>query len=90
MKLFCILDVKANTFLNIRPEPNTATAIRGFALEAENPQSMISKYPDDFALCELASFDVQTGRLTVLDNYVNLGSARNFMRPTDSEVRKIF
>jgi len=80
MKLFTILDVKANHFLKPMVEPSTAQAMRAFEVAANNPDSTFSMFPDDFALMEIASFDVQTGSISPLPHPVNLGTARSFVK----------
>nr|QJB19199.1 MAG: nonstructural protein [Microvirus sp.] len=80
MKLFSVLDVKANLFLKPISESTTAHAIRSFDAAVNGNDSVFSRYPDDFALCELGTFDEFTGLLTPLPAYVNLGSARSVLR----------
>jgi len=80
MKLFAVLDVKANHFLQPFPETSTVAAMRGFEVAVNEGNSTFSKFPDDFCLMELATFDQSTGNLVPNASPLNLGSARTVIR----------
>lgn len=80
MKLFSVFDVKAKHFNQPFMEKTTVNAIRGFEIAVNESESIYKKFPDDFALMELAEFDVNTGKLTVNEIPVNLGSGRSLVR----------
>lgn len=42
--------------------PTTGSAIRSFQDEANNPDSMIHKHPEDYELVQLGTFDDETGQ----------------------------
>lgn len=84
MKLFAVLDVKANFFLKPFSDSNTINALRGFDTAVNEFGSTFNKFPDDFALCELGDFDCQTGSLVPLSNPLNLGSGRTVLRTADT------
>jgi len=89
MKIFCVLDVKANMFNRPNAHPSTAEALRNFSVIVNNKETLFNQFPDDFCLCELAEFDVQTGAITAHPSPLNLGSARTVIRSSPiSEVRQ--
>lgn len=83
MKLFAVYDTKASFYLQPFPETSTVSALRGFdqAVNADKG-STFSRFPDDFALHELATFDQQTGEILVHDKPQNLGTARTVLKTT--------
>lgn len=80
MKLFAILDVKSNTFSKPFAELNVASALRSFEMGASDERSTLAKFPDDFCLCELATFDEFNGSIVPHVSPMNLGSARSVIR----------
>lgn len=80
MKLFSILDIKANVFMNPFSERDSVSALRSFQVGANDPKSTFNKFPDDFALCELGSFDPQTGVIELNAAPHNLATARSLIQ----------
>lgn len=79
VKVFSIRDSKAEVFNSPFFLPTRAMAIRTFAAETSNSESMISKYPSDFALYEIGSYDDQQGRLEPYDVPVLVNVATDFL-----------
>jgi len=79
MKLFSFLDVKANLFLSPFSERDTVSALRSFQIASNDPKSTFNKFPDDFCLMELGSFDPQTGTVSLLAAPNNIATARSLM-----------
>lgn len=90
MKIFCMFDIKANAFIQPFAETSTIAALRGFEVAVNEGKSTFNRFPDDFALMELAEFDQQSGKLTVLDPPLSLGTARTVLKPSQAEVRQVF
>ena len=80
MKIFAILDVKANHFLQPFTDSSTVSALRGFDAAVNEGKSVFSRFPDDFCLCELAHFEQATGEIIPHKSPLNLGSARTVLR----------
>lgn len=80
MKIFAMLDVKAQHYLQPFPETSTIAALRGFEVAVNEGKSTFSRFPDDFCLMELADFDQNTGAITPLISPNNLGSARTVLK----------
>lgn len=79
MKLFAILDVKSNSFMKVTCEKHTADAMRSFSIAANSKDTLFNRFPDDFALMEIGSFDPQTGTIEPLQHPQSLGAARTFL-----------
>lgn len=61
-KVVCsVYDVKAVCYSNPFYAPNTAVAVRDFQAAAVDPQSGISRNPEDYSLFLLATYDDETG-----------------------------
>lgn len=80
MKLFAIKDMKAQTFFRPTVASSTAEALRTFEIVANEGDSMISRFPNDFRVFHIADFDVLTGVIQPLDHLADLGSAQDFKR----------
>lgn len=61
MVIYSVFDSKAVTFCMPFVSPNDATALRDFGNAATDRSLEIGKYPTDFTLFRIGSFDKQTG-----------------------------
>lgn len=77
-QMFSIYDSKAKVFSNPFTSINTATAVRDFQRAASDPHSDISRFPEDYTLFDLATFDDVTGVIAFNSVPVNLGIASQF------------
>jgi len=80
MKIFCMYDIKAQTYIQPFPESSTIAALRGFEVAVNEGQSTFKRFPDDFCLMELADFDQFTGKIEPHLTPLNLGSARTVLK----------
>ena len=62
--LYSVFDNKSGVFCKPFVSINDATAIRDFAHAAASPSTEISRFPNDFCLYRLASFQDVTGVIT--------------------------
>lgn len=62
IKVFSILDAKAQVFSNPWYAPTVAYAIRSFEALANDPGTLIGKHPEDFSLYQLGDFDDGFGK----------------------------
>lgn len=84
MKIFSMYDRKAGYYIQPFSETSTVAALRGFEVAVNDAKSTFGRFPDDFELHELASFDSNTGELIPHQRPQNLGSARTVLRaPTE-------
>jgi len=78
-KAFSVRDSKANTFGVPFFAVNSAVAARMFTDLVSDVKSTVSRFPDDFTLFEVGSFDDDKGVMMPLSIPVNLGVASVFL-----------
>lgn len=78
VKIFAILDLKAQAFSQPFFASTTEVGQRMFGSLVNDGQSGPFKYPDDFTLFELGSFNDGSGEIDPLDKLVNLGMAISY------------
>jgi len=61
---YCVLDRKAKVYNTPYFMMNDLVAIRQFTVIANDPESMISKFPEDYILFRVGKFDMLTGKIT--------------------------
>lgn len=86
MKLFAMLDIKANHYLQPFTETSTIAALRGFEVAVNEGKSTFNRFPDDFCLMELADFDQNSGQITPYTSPMNLGSARSVLKNPQPQI----
>ncbi|AXH76890.1 MAG: nonstructural protein [Microviridae sp.] len=79
MKLFSVFDSKASTFCIPFVSQNDSTALRDFAHAASDRNLEIGKYPTDFSLFRIGSFDKTTGVVVPEATPVSLGVAASLI-----------
>lgn len=75
LKIFAIRDNKAEAFNTPFFTPTKGLAIRSFQEAVNDKNTPFSKYPDDFTMFELGSFDDNTGELTMLSPILAVSNA---------------
>ncbi|QCQ85107.1 nonstructural protein [Blackfly microvirus SF02] len=66
LDIFAVLDKKANAFGNPFTAPNLSTGIRSFKYAANDKTTEIGRFPEDFSLYHLGSFDTQTAKIDLM------------------------
>lgn len=61
MKLYAVRDVKADSFGSPMSIATKGLALRGFADACADERSELAKYPDDYMLYELGTYDPNSG-----------------------------
>lgn len=79
-RLFVVKDVKANIHTNPHFLRSTAEALRSWEVVANDDNSMISKFPNDFNLYELGILDEETATFHPHKSPVDLGAAASVKR----------
>jgi len=75
--IFSVYDSKVSVFSSPFPQPNSAVAIRAFALAANTVGNDLYNYPTDFSLFQIGLFDDETGHLSSI-SHVNHGPASQY------------
>nr|QJB19493.1 MAG: nonstructural protein [Microvirus sp.] len=76
---YSVWDSKSRSFCNPFSAHNDQCAIRDFAYAASDPTTDICKYPTDYTLFKIGSFDFESGALTVEETPVSLGLASSMI-----------
>lgn len=74
LKMFTVYDSKAETYLRPFSMLTTGEAIRGFITTLNDPQTEYCKYPADFTLFEVGTFDETKAAFVIHEAMVNLGN----------------
>lgn len=77
-KVFSIRDAKAEYFTPPFFKKTHGEAERDFKTVAKDPQSTISKFPEDFDLYYIGDYDDQTGLIKSLDTPKHVMKAAHF------------
>lgn len=72
LKMFTVYDSKAESYLRPFSMLSTGEAIRGFITTLNDGQSELCKYPADFTLFELGTFDPLNCEINLYDAKKNL------------------
>lgn len=83
--IFAIYDVKAERFLAPYTAVNAMVAMRMFADQVRNPESIFARYPQDFSLRQIGLYDEEKGSVESI-NMQDLGLAVQFV---ESELRAV-
>lgn len=75
MKLFTVHDKASGTFIAPFPMKTERDAREGFRVVTNDKESPYNKFPADYTLIELGSFDERTGEITVHPDKVILVNA---------------
>lgn len=75
MKIFAVWDNKAEAFMQPFFSDTVGLALRAFQNNIENPESIMNKYPNDFCLYEIGTFDEASGIIENHEQNKNLGMA---------------
>jgi hypothetical protein len=65
--IFTVKDIKAEMFGRPIFQNSTGEALRAFQDEAQNPDSMLCKHPEDFHLYRIGTYDQGTGQINPVD-----------------------
>jgi len=79
LRLFAVRDVKAEAFNAPFCFQTAGQALRAFSDEVNNPNSSLSKHPEDFFLYELGVYEDSTAAFTILPAPRLLGTAADFV-----------
>lgn len=86
LKIFSVLDTKANAFLPPFFFTTTGQAVRAFKDLSNDPQSFVSRHPGDYRLMFIGFFDDQVGLVTPLETVEPLGYGSDYKDSPDVPV----
>lgn len=77
--IFTVFDQKANTYMQPFFTDTAGLAERIFMESINGSETQLSKYPADFTMFELGTYDTQTGKFTNHSAPLNRGNALQFV-----------
>ncbi len=85
MEMFSVHDMAANRFIDPFPALTIDTALRGFKEACMTEGHQFAKFPEDYALYHIGSFDPQNAALTPIVLH-KVGMASSFTRPFGNQL----
>lgn len=83
--IYSVRDEKMQNYLSPFVSDGVVPALRSLTLAVNNPDSMFSKFPEDYSLYEIGSFDSATGRLSSHDIPDHVASLTSLIKHKDSK-----
>jgi len=81
LKMFAIHDGKINAFMRPFLDQHTGSALRSFEEACTEPTSPFAKFPTDFVLYEVGTFNVETGEIVSYSPKIQLATPIQFTKP---------
>lgn len=78
LNLYAVKDVKSQLFNNPFVQKTDGTAIRTFATACEDKNTDLNKYPSDFSLYRIGTYDEESGKLSQ-DQIMQVANASEFV-----------
>lgn len=78
LQVFSVFDSKAKVYSQPFYSINAGVAVRSFTDLVNDPGSSVHRYPEDFTLFQIATFDDARGVVVPLPEHFNLGLAAAF------------
>jgi len=78
--IFAVYDSKAKVFAIPFFLPSEAVAVRAFAAAANDLDTQLGKFPEDFTLFQVGSYNDENGQIFGLEPFKNLGLGAQFKR----------
>lgn len=85
LQAFAIFDSAVGAFMEPFFAQTIEVAIRRFRSTVNHAESDMSRYPNDYSLFHVGSFEQESGMFQPLNTPHNLGLAIQFMEKTDAE-----
>lgn len=79
MSMFSILDGKSGIYNQPFSAVSRGVALRMFTDLVNDPKSNIGRHPEDYTICEIGTYDDNTGLMESHTSPVPLGNAAAFM-----------
>lgn len=80
LKVFCVFDSKVEAYMQPFFMKSRGEAIRGFTEVVNDPKTSIHKWPADYTLFELGSWDESKAKFELLSTPYSLGVGLEFVK----------
>lgn len=84
LKMYCVKDVKSGLFNSPHFVSSDGVAIRSFGAACEDKSTDLNKYPSDFSLYHVGSFNLETGMIEPTQPK-QIANAAEFVKYASSE-----
>lgn len=85
MNVYSVKDVKSKLFANPFIQKTNGTAVRSFGTACEDPSTDLNKYPTDFSLYHIGTFNPDTGEITQ-DKIEQIANASEFATMSTEDI----
>jgi len=82
--LYSVRDAATETYNNTFTAPTNAAAMRQFSELAQDENTNVNRYPDDFVLYRVGTWDDDTGTL-IPEEMIKLAHARDYKNEQSAE-----
>lgn len=89
LKVFCVFDAKVEAYLQPFFLRTRLEAIRTFTEAANDGNSNIAKYPQDFVLFELGTYNDSNGTFSLHNAPLSCGCAIEFLHVTQGQISEV-
>lgn len=79
LKIYTVYDAGVKAYMPPFTMRHSGEATRAFRESVNDPKSNLAKYPSDFTLFEIGSYDDSSAKIDVLSTPVSLGVAVEFL-----------
>lgn len=86
LSVYCVRDAKVGAYMAPFFMRSRGEALRSWETVVNDPSTQFFKYPGDFCLFELGSFDEDSGSFDLHPSPLSLGLAVDVKRVADSDV----
>lgn len=86
LKIFTVYDIKSKTYLPPFYQKETGEATRAFRSSVNNPDHQFHKYPEDFSLHQIGTFDDNTSELTYTKAKLINTALQLFQEPEEQQM----
>lgn len=76
---FAVKDIKSALFSQPHFVETKGVAIRSFATACEDPNTNLNKYPSDFSLYHIGTYNIESGQLTAISKPEQIANASEFV-----------
>lgn len=80
LKIFTVYDSKVESYMNPFFCKSVGEALRSFQEIANDKNHQIGKYPADFTLFEIGTYNDENGRIEMFDALKSIGLALEYVR----------
>lgn len=86
MKMFCVYDSKVESYMHPMFFQHRGEMLRAWSEAVNDPKTQFCRYPSDFTLFEIGSYDERSGEVKMLDAKLSLGLALEFKNNPTGEI----